>query len=127
TDEARNEGRDTFRRTRVPHPKEDIMPMISMKTVRIAFLCLITGTVLAATAAPPATAASTAAPKPSATVKPAPAPAASASAFRFEEITIAELQDGMKNGLWTSKDLVQAYISRIEALDRKGPRLRAVI
>ena len=103
------------------------MRMISMKTVRIASRCLITSAVLAATAAPPATAASTAAPKPSATAKPAPAPAASASAFRFEEMTIAELQDGMKKGLWTSKDLVQAYLARIEALDRKGPHLRAVI
>src|SRR5207249_4981928 len=95
---------------RVSHPKEDIMRMMSMKTVRIALLCLITGTVLAATVAPSGTAASAAAPKPSATAKPARAPAASASAFRFEEMTIAELQDGMK----TAGSLALVWVRRRE-------------
>src|SRR5262245_24007153 len=103
-------------------PKEDIMRMPSMRAVRITSICLIA--VLAGATAPPANAA-TAAPKPSPTAKSAPTRAA--SSFRFEEMTIAELQGGMKAGKWTAKDLAQAYIARIEALDRKGPALHAVI
>jgi amidase len=56
-----------------------------------------------------------------------PAPAHAAGAFKFEEMTIAQLQDGMRAGRWTSTDLVQAYLARIEALDKKGPALHAVI
>ena len=102
------------------------MRTMSVKAVRIASSCLIAGAVLAGTAALPATAA-TAPPKPAATAKPAPARAVSAGTFQFEEMTIAELQEGMKAGRWTSKGLVQAYIARIEALDKKGPSLHAVI
>ena len=98
------------------------MRTMSMKAVRIASSWLIAGAVLAVTAAPPAAAA---APKPAAAAKSASAHAA--TAFRFDEMTIADLQDGMKAGRWTSKDLVQAYIARIEAHDRRGPALHAVI
>ena len=108
----------------VPPSKEDLVRGVTMN-VRIASACLCAGAVLAGIAAPPASAANTAAPKPASSAKPASAPAA--GAFKFEEMTIAELQGGMKAGRWTSRDLVQAYIARIQALDRKGPSLHAVI
>ena len=47
--------------------------------------------------------------------------------FELEEVSIAELQDGMRSGKWTAAKLVEAYRARIEALDRKGPALRAVL
>lgn len=47
--------------------------------------------------------------------------------FRFEEMTIAQLQAGMRKGTLTSRQLVQAYLERIAELDRKGPALRAVM
>jgi len=101
----------------------------SMKAVPVAFLCFIASGALAAQAPPPA---GTAASKPATGAKPAtsakPATTAThAGAFKFEEMTIAELQEGMKAGHWTSKDLVLAYLARIEAMDRKGPSLHAVI
>ena len=96
-----------------------------MNAVGITSCCLVCGIALVAVA-PTATAA-TAAPAKAAPAKAAPARATGASAFKFEEMTVAALQDGMKAGRWTSKDLVQAYLARIEALDRKGPALHAVI
>ena len=47
--------------------------------------------------------------------------------FRFEEMTIQELQSGMRRGSFTSRQLVQAYLERIAELDRKGPALRAIM
>jgi amidase len=102
--------------------KEDIMHRVTMNAVRIAFACVVAGALLSETAPPTASAATAAAPKPATGAKPAPA-----GAFKFEEMTIAQLQDGLKAGRWTSKALVQAYIARVEALDRKGPALHAVI
>ena len=47
--------------------------------------------------------------------------------FRYEEMTIAQLQAGMTSGKFTSRQLVQAYLARIGELDKKGPALRAVM
>jgi amidase len=47
--------------------------------------------------------------------------------FELEEMTVAQLQDGMRSGRWTSRSLTEAYLGRIESLDRAGPTLRAVI
>lgn len=47
--------------------------------------------------------------------------------FGLEEATVAQLQQGMSDGKYTSKDLVEAYLRRIEALDKKGPALHAVL
>ncbi|MGI5917737.1 MAG: amidase [Anaerolineae bacterium] len=44
-----------------------------------------------------------------------------------EELTIHDLQAGMAVGEFTACDIVDAYLSRIDALDRQGPRLNAVI
>ncbi|ETW77517.1 hypothetical protein HETIRDRAFT_10776, partial [Heterobasidion irregulare TC 32-1] len=43
------------------------------------------------------------------------------------EASIAELQDGLSKGLFTSVDLVTAYFARIEEVNLQGPVLRAVI
>ncbi len=47
--------------------------------------------------------------------------------FQFEEITINELQQGYKNRDYTITEVVKAYINRIEAIDKKGPRLNSII
>ena len=57
-----------------------------------------------------------------------PAPTATASEpFELEEVTIAELQAGMTAGRFTARSIVDAYVARIESLDRQGPALRSVI
>jgi amidase len=47
--------------------------------------------------------------------------------FELEEKTLAELQDGMTAGAWSAAGITKLYLDRIAALDRDGPRLRAVI
>ncbi|MGI8496247.1 MAG: amidase [Gemmatimonadaceae bacterium] len=47
--------------------------------------------------------------------------------FELEELTIAELQDGMRSGKWTSRQLVERYTARIDELDRRGPSLSHVL
>jgi len=57
-------------------------------------------------------------------------PSASASdikPFELDEITISELQDGMKSGKFTARSLVEKYSSRIDELDKRGPAVNAVI
>lgn len=46
---------------------------------------------------------------------------------RLEEATIADLQAAMESGELTASDLVEMYLERIEAIDRDGPTLRAVL
>ncbi|HSC29391.1 MAG TPA: amidase family protein [Vicinamibacterales bacterium] len=43
------------------------------------------------------------------------------------EKSIAELQDAMRSGAVTSRELSEIYLARIEAYDRGGPRLNAMI
>jgi amidase len=45
----------------------------------------------------------------------------------LNEITISELQDKMANGELSSEQVTQLYLQRIEAIDKKGPALNAVI
>ncbi len=47
--------------------------------------------------------------------------------FELEEATILQLQEGMRAGRYSARSLSEAYLGRIEALDRAGPTLRAVI
>ena len=42
------------------------------------------------------------------------------------EASIPELQARLTRGEITSRDLVQAYLARIDAYDQKGPTLNAV-
>ena len=45
----------------------------------------------------------------------------SADSFEFAEATIAALQEKMQSGALTARALTEAYLARIEALDRQGP------
>ena len=47
--------------------------------------------------------------------------------FALEELTIVDLQARMKDGRDTSQSLVQQYLSRIDAIDQRGPAINAVI
>ena len=47
--------------------------------------------------------------------------------FELDEITIADLQDGMKSGKFTSRSLVEKYLARIGEVDKQGPKLNSVI
>src|SRR5438876_7192281 len=47
--------------------------------------------------------------------------------FELDEITLTDLQAGLKSGKYTAKSLVEKYLERIEAVDRKGPGLNCVI
>ena len=63
---------------------------------------------------------------------PAPdAPAASGGSevppFEFDEVTVDDLQRMMESGEHTARSIAQAYIDRIEAMDRQGPELRSMI
>lgn len=68
----------------------------------------------------------TTAPLASLPAEPAAVPA-DTPAFAFEEATIADLGARMQRGELTSRQLTQAYLLRISALDDAGPRLGAVI
>lgn len=52
---------------------------------------------------------------------------ASTEGFELEEATVATLQKKMQRGGLTARALTQAYLERIEALNRKGPQLHHVI
>jgi len=56
-----------------------------------------------------------------------PVPRQAAPAFAFEEATVGALQERMQRGELTAAALLQAYLERIDALDRGGPQLRHVI
>jgi amidase len=47
--------------------------------------------------------------------------------FRFLEKDISQIQQGYKKGDFTIKELVQAYLDRIEAIDKNGPGLNSII
>jgi amidase len=47
--------------------------------------------------------------------------------FDVMEKTIAELQTAMQAGTVTARDLVEIYLARIEAYDRRGPAINAIV
>ncbi|HEX8000136.1 MAG TPA: amidase [Pyrinomonadaceae bacterium] len=51
----------------------------------------------------------------------------SAPAFELEELTIAQLQEGMKSGRWTARSLALKYLRRIKELDKSGPAINSII
>jgi amidase len=52
---------------------------------------------------------------------------APAAELNLTTATIAELQAAMEKGALTSEKLVELYLARIDAYDKKGPKLNAVI
>jgi amidase len=47
--------------------------------------------------------------------------------FILNEVTIADLQDQMQSGQRTARQIAEMYLTRIEAIDKKGPALNAII
>jgi len=56
-----------------------------------------------------------------------PGPDFEVKLFELDEITIAELQEGMKSGRFTARSLVEKYTARIEEVDKHGPALNSII
>jgi amidase len=56
-----------------------------------------------------------------------PGPTPPATTFELEEVSIAELRDGMASGRWTAKQITEQYLARIEATNTQGPALRAML
>ena len=47
--------------------------------------------------------------------------------FKFDEQDIVLIQQGYREGRYSVKELVRAYLDRIEALDKDGPKLNSLI
>jgi amidase len=47
--------------------------------------------------------------------------------FELDELTLLELQEGMRAGKFTSRGLAKRYLARIVEIDKGGPALNAVI
>jgi amidase len=47
--------------------------------------------------------------------------------FDLEETTISDLQHGMEVGTYTARSIAEQYLSRIDAMDKRGPAINAVI
>jgi amidase len=56
-----------------------------------------------------------------------PQPLSGAEQFELHEATIDSLQAAMRTGQLTARRITQLYLERIEALNRQGPELRAII
>jgi amidase len=57
----------------------------------------------------------------------APQAAPDYEAFALHEATVDSLQEGMRTGRLTARSITELYLARIEALNQKGPELRAII
>jgi amidase len=57
----------------------------------------------------------------------APAPTTGAAPFELDELTIAQLSDGMASGRYTAHALAQMYLTRIDEMDRGGAAVHSVI
>ena len=53
--------------------------------------------------------------------------AASGQSFDLVEATVTDLQQGFRAGRFTSRAVTEWYLARIDALDKHGPRVNAVI
>jgi amidase len=47
--------------------------------------------------------------------------------FELDEVTIPELQRGMKSGRFTARSLVEKYLERIDDIDKRGATVNAII
>jgi amidase len=50
-----------------------------------------------------------------------------AVAFELEEETISSLREKLSSGKYTSEQLVQLYLDRIETIDKNGLELHSII
>ena len=58
---------------------------------------------------------------------PSAGPASDVKPFELDEITISDLQDGLRSGKFTARSLVEKYSARIEEIDKNGPAINCVI
>jgi amidase len=56
-----------------------------------------------------------------------PAPVPDLKPFELDEITISDLQDGMKSGRFTARSLVEMYSARIDSIDKHGPAVNSIL
>src|ERR1700720_218149 len=54
-------------------------------------------------------------------------PASDVKPFELDEITIADLQDGMKSGKFTAHSIAEKYLAHIDDVDKRGPSINAII
>jgi amidase len=47
--------------------------------------------------------------------------------FELDEVTIADLQEGMKSGKYSARIIAEKYLERIDAIDKRGPAINSVI
>jgi amidase len=47
--------------------------------------------------------------------------------FELNELTVTQLQEGMKSGRFTARSLTEQYLARIEAMDKGGAAVNSVI
>ena len=52
---------------------------------------------------------------------------AEVKSFELDEITISQLQEGMKSGKFTARSLVEKYTGRIDELDKRGPAINGIL
>ena len=54
-------------------------------------------------------------------------PSAASKEFELDELTISELQEGLKSGKFSARSLVRKYLDRIDDVDKGGPSINSVI
>jgi amidase len=54
-------------------------------------------------------------------------PSSDIKPFELDEITVSDLQDGMKSGKFTARSLVEKYSARIGEIDKSGPAINSII
>ena len=47
--------------------------------------------------------------------------------FELDELTVAELQEGMKSGRFTARSIAAKYLARIEEIDKRGPGMHSLL
>ena len=47
--------------------------------------------------------------------------------FELDELTIDDLQAGMKSGNYTSRSVTEKYLQRVEEIDKQGPTVNSII
>ena len=47
--------------------------------------------------------------------------------FELDELTISDLQEGLRSGRFTAHSLVRKYLDRIDEIDKRGPAINSII
>jgi amidase len=54
-------------------------------------------------------------------------PAVEVRSFELDEITIDQLQAGMKSGKYTARSIAEKYLGRMQEIDKRGPAINSMI